>query len=64
VFGDLSPGQTIRLASVTEKDGVMHVNTVRKNSPGTYVQIQTPFALVFLVPKTSARLVFSDGVES
>ena len=64
VFGDLSPGQSIRLASVTQQDGVMHVNTVRKNWPGNYVQIQTPFAIVFLVPKTSARVVVSEGVES
>ena len=64
VFGQLSPGQTIRLASVTQRDGVMQVTALRRNSPGNYVQSQSPFALVFLVPKTTARVVFSEGVES
>ena len=64
VFGQLSPGQTIRLASVTEQDGVVQVNTLRRNSPGNYVQIQSPFALVFLVPKTTARVVFREGIEN
>jgi hypothetical protein len=64
VFGELSPGQSIRRGSVTQKDGAVHVETLRKTATGgIYAAIQTPFAIVFLIPRTDLPVVFTERAD-
>ncbi len=60
IFGELSPGQSVQLERLVIEDGVIHVYSRRSTQIGIFAQVQSPFHIYFLIPKTDLPVRFHE----
>ena len=67
IFGELSPGESVFTHSVTAKSEGLQVLTLRRKpmfADQSRAQVQTPFAIVFLIPATTSPVRFLEEEDS